>query len=72
MDYHALIGTRIEIPAHYDRWMQGAKYGKVIALKASLTNGNYLLVQMDNPKAGRVKVWSESWQYIRVIERGLL
>lgn len=61
----ALIGKRIEIPAHYDRWMQGAKYGMVIAVKQSLQNGRYVLVEMDNPKAGRVKVWEESWKYIK-------
>lgn len=65
MDYSTLVGKRIEIPVHYDRWMQGARYGKVIALKQSLNNGQYLLVEMDNPAAGRVKVWEESWKYVK-------
>lgn len=62
-----LIGKRIEIPVHYDKWMQGAKYGRVIALKNSFGGGEYLLVEMDNIKAGYVKIWRSNWDYIRTL-----
>lgn len=63
----ALIGKRIEIPVHYDHWMQGAKYGLVKQLTSNSAGRFFFVVQMDNTNAGKVYVWQDSWDYIKVI-----
>ena len=37
------VGVRVEIAPHYDLWMQGARYGKVIKLE-----GDVAVVQLDH------------------------
>lgn len=63
------IGDRIEIPAHYDLWMRGARTGEITAFRHSkgLTPG-YFLVKMDHPQVKhRVKLPVEDWNYAKVI-----
>ncbi len=40
---HTLIGKRVEISPHYDRWMMGARYGVVNRIKDGIA-----FVRMDN------------------------
>jgi hypothetical protein len=41
--------TRIEIPVHYDLWMQGATTGKITS---TLKDGSWM-VKMDHPQVKR-------------------
>lgn len=51
---HSLLGTRLEIPAHFDLWMQGARFGKVTS---AAKDGSHVLVKMDHPQVrNRVKI----------------
>lgn len=64
-----LIGKRIEIPAHYDLWMQGARYGKVTGFRNG-SNGasDCFLVKMDHPQVKRtIRLPRLDWDYIRVV-----
>lgn len=52
------IGTRVEIPTHWDWWMRGARYGVIV----NITTNNYW-VQLDKaPKPIRIP-HSELEQY---------
>ena len=64
-----LIGKRIEIPVHYDLWMQGATHGVVTAFRNGKDgHSDYLLVKMDNTHVKRrLKLWRLDWDYIKVI-----
>lgn len=67
----ALVGSRVEIPVHYDLWMRGARHGEVTAFRHG-KNGqsDYLLVQMDHPQVKkRLKLWAIDWPYARFIEK---
>lgn len=60
-----LVGRRIEIPVHYDKWMQGARTGTVSSVGK---DGAYINVKMDNLYVKRrVKVWRIDFDYIRVL-----
>ena len=65
----ALIGKRIEIPAHYDTWMRGARFGTITSTKPEKSGlSSCLLVRMDHPYVRRrVKVWSHDIEYARII-----
>lgn len=64
----ALVGKRIEIPVHYDMWMQGAHYGTVRSVGAL---GDYVKVKLDHPCAKRqLKVWAIDYDYVKVLEGG--
>lgn len=68
-DMKALIGKRVEIPVHYDTWMRGARFGKVVGRRRSKLPGHSdcLLVRMDHPGIKRcVKVWSIDCEYLKV------
>ncbi len=61
----ALVGKRIEIPAHYDMWMRGARYGQVTRVGK---DGAFVYVRLDHPQAKRsLKVWRIDFDYIREI-----
>jgi hypothetical protein len=65
----SLIGKRIQIPVHYDLWMQGARYGTVTGFRHSKTPGtsDYVLVKMDHPQVKRrLKLWRMDWDYATV------
>ena len=64
------VGARVEIPVHYDAWMQGARYG-VVAWRVSGRPGRsaYVKVKLDNPRIKRqLKVWALDWPYLKVLE----
>ena len=46
---HPLMNKRVEIPAHLDLWMQGARYGKVVGVA-----GDIAAIKMDNPNVKRI------------------
>ena len=51
---HYLVGMRLEIPVHFDLWMQGARFGKVTS---AAKDGSEILVKMDHPQVkNRVKI----------------
>ena len=64
-----VIGQRIEIPVHYDLWMQGARYGEVTSFRHG-KNGqsDYYLVKMDHSQVKRrLKLWRLDWPYAKTI-----
>ena len=62
------IGTRIEIPVHYDMWMRGARFGTVTKYReGSAGRSAFVYVQMDNPRAKSIKLWAIDWDYIKVL-----
>lgn len=68
----ALVGKRIEIPVHYDTWMRGARFGKVVGLAWEHGSGGQVIrairVKMDHPQIRRnVKVWRIDLDYVKVI-----
>lgn len=64
MDRPFKKGDRIELPAHYDLWMRGARYGTVAALR--LGKFPHYLVKADHPHVKRlVKLWRVDWDYAR-------
>lgn len=70
----SLIGKRIEIPVHYDLWMRGARFGKVVGLAwdHSLPGGRPIVrairVKLDHPQVRRqLKIWRTDLDYIKVV-----
>lgn len=65
----AFMGKRVEIPVHYDRWMQGARFGKVTAWRKCRDGKSaHICVTMDNPQVRRrVKVWAIDFDYVKVL-----
>lgn len=64
------VGKRVEIPVYYDLWMQGARFGRVVAYRAD-TPGlpAYVTVRMDHAQVKRlVKVWRLDWSYMKLLE----
>jgi hypothetical protein len=63
------IGSRVEIPVHYDMWMRGARFGVVTAFRhGGQGQSDYVLVKLDHPQAKRsLKVWRLDWEYMKVI-----
>lgn len=47
---HHLIGKKLEIPAHFDLWMRGARFGTVTS---AARDGSQVLVKMDHPRVKR-------------------
>ena len=61
------IGTRIEIPVHYDMWMRGARFGVITAFRTGKPGqSDYYLVKLDNA-VKRLKLWRSDWEYVKVI-----
>jgi hypothetical protein len=65
------IGARIEIPVHYDLWMQGARRGTVTAFRKGGDGiSDCVLVKMDHPQVKkRLKLWALDWDYIKYLEQ---
>lgn len=68
LDYtDARVGKRIEIGAHYDLWMQGARYGVIaaVALGASKDGKDILHVRMDHPQVKKLaRILDEDAKYL--------
>ena len=64
-----LIGTRIEIPVHYDLWMQGAQTGTITAFRRGKPGeSDHYLVKMDHPEVKkRLKLWRLDWEYVKIL-----
>lgn len=62
-------GQRIEIPAHYDAWARGARFGTVIGFHSGKPGqSDYYSVKMDHPQIKRrLKLWKLDWQYARAL-----
>ena len=64
------LGDRIEIPAHYDLWMRGARFGLVMAMRTNLEGGRYAKIKMDHPQVRKlVNLPEGDWDFAKVIER---
>lgn len=62
------IGQRIEIPVHYDLWMQGARTGVITSVRNGHVGTSYYLVKMDPPQVKRrLKLWRPDWDYTKAI-----
>lgn len=61
------IGRRVEIPVHYDMWMRGARFGKVVARRRGRPGySDYLLVRLDHSQVRRcLKVWRGDVDYMK-------
>ena len=61
--------ARIEIPAHYDLWMRGARFGVIRRYHRGIAGAiDYVTVKMDNPRVKRlVRLPRSDWQYVRVV-----
>jgi hypothetical protein len=61
------LGTRIEIPVHYDLWMRGARFGVITAFRAGKPGlSDCYLVKMDHPEVKRrLKLWRLDWDYAK-------
>jgi hypothetical protein len=62
-------GTRVEIPVHYDRWMQGARFGVVTVYRHGRDGqSDYVKVKLDHPQVRKqLKVWRHDWPYMKRI-----
>lgn len=67
-DHKQFIGMAVEIPVHYDRWMQGARFGVVTGFRRGKSGqSDYLYVRSTHPSVRRsIKVWRGDWPYMRV------
>lgn len=63
------IGAHVEIPVHYDAWMQGARSGVVIGYREGKPGlSACLLIKLDHPSIKRrLRVWRLDWEYMRVL-----
>ena len=48
------IGTRVQIPAFYDRWMRGDRYGTVEKVYRPAGNSDCHMAKVHMDKCGRV------------------
>lgn len=59
-----LGATHIEIPVHFDLWMQGARTGWI---SDTLADGTWL-VRMDNPRVKKlVRIGKDDQHYCKVL-----
>lgn len=64
------IGQRIEIPAHYDLWMRGARFGLVMAIRYNMEGQRYATVKMDHQQVRKlVKLPEADWEYAKELAR---
>ena len=70
IDRSGLVGHRVEIPAHYDLWMRGARFGLVTAFRRGRIGlSHYVLVQMDHPQVRRaIKLQESEWDYLKIVD----
>lgn len=52
------IGRRVEIPAYFDAWMRGARYGVVVSVAP---NG---LARVHLDKGGYVRVFTDDFAWV--------
>ena len=52
------VGTRVQIPAHFDAWMQGKRFGLVARIVTNHVGDKVALVALD--KGGTVRAPLES------------
>jgi hypothetical protein len=68
----AMVGKRIEIPAHYDLWMQGARFGTVtryVSNTNKIGQSPFVYVKMDHAQVKRrLKLWRIDAEYARIVE----
>jgi hypothetical protein len=63
------VGQRIELPVHYDAWMQGARTGVITSIRRNRPGlSDCAYVKMDHPGVGgRVKLWRLDWSYCKLL-----
>ena len=62
------IGDRIEIPVHYDRWAQGARYGVITSYRNGRNGYSaYFNVKLDRLPTKRLKLWKLDWEYAKIV-----
>lgn len=64
------VGTRIELPVHYDWWMRGARYGVVTSIRPGRNGFStcaYVKLDALPVKARRVKLWKLDWSYANIL-----
>jgi hypothetical protein len=68
-DPRNLISKRIEIPVHYNLWMQGARHGTVVSFHhGKQGSSDFYKVKMDHPQVKKqLKLWRLDWEYINII-----
>ena len=67
-DITFLIGKRIEIPVHYDAWMQGARYGYVTGIRRGRPGASdYLIVDLDRRPKKCLKLWAMDCECAKII-----
>jgi hypothetical protein len=64
MQAKELVGRRIEIPVHYNAWMQGARYGLVTSIGR---NGSFVYVKLDRRPKPRLSLWRLDFDYVKFI-----
>jgi hypothetical protein len=60
------IGQHIEIPVHYDMWMRGARFGRVVSYHdGGPGRSAFIKIKMDHPQVKRLfRVWRIDWDYV--------
>ena len=68
LNLQTCIGRRIEIPAHYDLWMRGARFGVITSFaRGEAEQSDYVRVKIDHPQVKRrLKLWRLDWDYARL------
>lgn len=64
------IGQRVEIPVHYDLWMQGARFGEITAFRHGRDGkSDCYVIKMDHPQVKRrVRLWRLDWTYAKAVQ----
>jgi len=53
-EFHDLQGRRVEIPAHYDLWVQGARMGVVRGIYTDERGVEMVEIKMEHPQVKRL------------------
>ena len=66
-----MVGKRVEIPVHYDMWMRGARFGRVVGLSWEYGSGQKVIrairVKMEHPQVKRlVKIARIDFDYVTI------
>lgn len=61
------VGARIEIPAHLDLWMRGARTGTVAHHSRGLNGApDFIKVRMDHPRVRNLlRIAQSDWTFIK-------
>jgi hypothetical protein len=46
-------GKRVEIAPHFDRWMQGDRYGRIISSRGTLPSGDPAVIYVKMDRSGK-------------------